>query len=31
MEALVIEIVATSVLLLGHVAVIVWNRLARPA
>jgi hypothetical protein len=28
MEALVVQVVATGVLLLGHLTVVVWNRIA---
>jgi len=31
MEALVVEILATGALLLGHFVVVVWNRMARAA
>jgi len=29
MEVLVLEIVATTALLLGHFGIVVWNRIAR--
>jgi hypothetical protein len=31
MEVLVLEIVATAALLVSHLAIVVWNRFARPS